>query len=88
MFRSNLQFQPTKEVYSLDDFEIRAQLGEGSFGKVYLVRLLENPKLHFAMKVMSKRNIAAQGTQRYVKTERDVYAITDHEFILKMYMSF
>jgi hypothetical protein len=52
------------------------------------VRLLENPKLHFAMKVLSKRNIAAEGTQRYVKTERDVYAITDHEFILKMYMAF
>jgi hypothetical protein len=49
-------------VYGLDDFEIRALLGEGSFGKVYLVRLLENPKLHFAMKVLSKRTIAAEGT--------------------------
>jgi serine/threonine protein kinase len=45
---------PSKAEYGLDDFEIRAMLGEGSFGRVYLVRLLENQKMHFAMKVISK----------------------------------
>lgn len=53
------KFEPIKAEYGLDDLEIRAMLGEGSFGKVYLVRLLENPKLHFAMKTMSKRDIAS-----------------------------
>jgi serine/threonine protein kinase len=41
----------------LEDFEIRAKLGKGAFGSVYLVRLIENPELIFAMKVIDKHTI-------------------------------
>jgi len=40
-----IEFQKTKDHYNLDDFEIKAKLGKGAFGSVYLVKLLENPNL-------------------------------------------
>lgn len=40
------------------------------------------------MKVQNKKNIDSQNTKRYAITERDVYAYTDHQFILKMYFAF
>ena len=55
--RTQIQFKKTKDAYNLDDFEVRAKLGKGAFGSVYLVRLHENPQLHFAMKVMDKQMI-------------------------------
>ena len=51
------EFKKTKDVYNLEDFEVRAKLGKGAFGSVYLVRLLENPNLVFAMKVIDKKTI-------------------------------
>jgi len=47
-------FKKTKDAYCLDDFEVKARLGSGAFGSVYLVKLLENPDLVFAMKVIDK----------------------------------
>ncbi len=67
---------------------MRAKLGKGAFGSVYLVRLLENPNLVFAMKVIDKKTILSQNLTRYAKTERDVLAISNHNFIVKMYFAF
>jgi serine/threonine protein kinase len=36
---------------------VKARLGSGAFGSVYLVKLLENPDLVFAMKVIDKQSI-------------------------------
>jgi hypothetical protein len=49
-----IEFKKTKDSYNLNDFEVRAKLGKGAFGSVYLVRLLENTELIFAMKVIDK----------------------------------
>ena len=39
---ADTEFKKTKDAYNLEDFEIRAKLGKGAFGSVYLVRLIEN----------------------------------------------
>ena len=49
-----INFTKTKNAYNLEDFEVKARLGSGAFGSVYLVKLLENPDLVFAMKVIDK----------------------------------
>jgi serine/threonine protein kinase len=83
-----IEFKKTKDRYDLDDFEIRAKLGKGAFGNVYLVRLLENKDLIFAMKVIDKEMIMGQNIVKYAKTERDVLALSNHNFIVKMYFAF
>jgi serine/threonine protein kinase len=83
-----MEFKKTKDHYNLNDFEVRAKLGKGAFGSVYLVRLLENKELIFAMKVIDKQTILSQNLTRYAKTERDVLALSNHNFIVKMYFAF
>lgn len=51
------EFKKTKDSYNLEDFEVRAKLGKGAFGSVYLVKLIENPNFIFAMKVIDKKTI-------------------------------
>jgi hypothetical protein len=55
---------------------------------VYLVRLFENKELVFAMKVINKAEIMKQNIIKYAKTERDVLALSNFSFIVKMYFSF
>lgn len=81
-------FKKTKDVYSLDDFEVKARLGSGAFGSVYLVKLLDNPDMVFAMKVIDKQRIFAENLVKYAKIERDVLALTSHNFVVKMYFAF
>ena len=50
----DIVFKKTKDSYNLEDFEVRARLGQGAFGSVYLVRSVENKNFVFAMKVMDK----------------------------------
>lgn len=52
------------------------------------MRLLENPELIFAMKVIDKHTILSQNLTRYAKTERDVLALSNLNFIVKMYFAF
>ena len=69
---------------------MRARIGKGAFGSVYLVRLIENKEHIFAMKVSSKETIFSKerDTSKYAKTERDVLALSNHNFIVKMYFAF
>lgn len=82
------EFKKSKDRYDLDDFEVRAKLGKGAFGNVYLVRLLENKELIFAMKTINKEMIFKENIVKYAKIERDVLALSDHHFIVKMYFAF
>ena len=47
-----------------------------------MVKLLENPDFVFAMKVIDKQTIFSQNLTKYAKTERDVLAIANHNFIV------
>jgi len=50
------QQQQQLRVVRLDDFSLLKVIGKGSFGKVMLVRKLDNNKI-YAMKVLAKENI-------------------------------
>ncbi|KAI6190555.1 Ribosomal protein S6 kinase alpha-2, protein [Aphelenchoides bicaudatus] len=70
-------------------FELLKMLGSGSFGKVFLVKKINEPnggKL-FAMKVLKKAALKPKDRERS-KTERDVLVKMIHPFIVKLHYAF
>lgn len=67
-------------------FELLKVLGQGSFGKVFLVRKvkgLDNGKL-YAMKVLKKATLKVRDRLR-TKMERNILAQISHPFIVKLH---
>lgn len=70
--------------WKISDFEIGKKLGNGRFGKVYLVR---EKKTHFicAIKILFKSQIQDNGIQSQFRREIEIHSHLDHENILKFY---
>jgi serine/threonine protein kinase len=74
---------------SLKDFEVLEMLGRGAFGRVYRVKLKENPDEIYAMKVIDKAMIAQhKSIAQQSLTERDVLTLLDHPYIVHLYYCF
>ncbi len=72
---------------NLKDFKIIRLLGQGSFGRVYLVEYLKDNKL-FAMKVLSKEKIYLSRQVKHTKNEREILEKLNNPFIVKLYFAF
>eukprot|EP00762_Andalucia_godoyi_P005247 ANDGO_06700.mRNA.1 Protein kinase 2 len=72
---------------SVDDFELLRVLGQGSFGKVLLVRKRDNGKV-YAMKVIKKGLIAARDQIRHTLTERAILIHSRHPFLVRLHFAF
>ncbi|KAI3997604.1 hypothetical protein MKX01_011021 [Papaver californicum] len=76
------------------DFVIMRVVGQGAFGKVFLVRkkkgVDENDEGDgiFAMKVMRKDTIIKKNHVDYMRAERDILTKVDHPFIVQLRYSF
>ncbi|CAN1183074.1 Serine/threonine-protein kinase AtPK2/AtPK19 [Linum perenne] len=74
------------------DFEILRMVGQGAFGKVFLVKRkkqqLGNGDGIFAMKVMKKDNIIKKNHVDYMRAERDILTKVVHPFIVQLRYSF
>ncbi len=68
---------------TLDSFDILAQLGKGSFGKVYKVSSLKSNEL-YALKVMSQNQITRLKLWPQLGNEIKILAICDHPNIIKL----
>ena len=78
----------TKEGHPVADpsqFALLRVLGEGSFGKVYLVKKLTGPDSGtlYAMKVLRKATLKVRDRVRS-KMERNILADVNHPFIVKL----
>ncbi|KAK3097834.1 hypothetical protein FSP39_013613 [Pinctada imbricata] len=71
------------------DFELLKVLGQGSFGKVFLVRKISGKDggSLYAMKVLKKATLKVRDRQR-TKMERDILADVNHPFIVKLHYAF
>ncbi|XP_044259152.1 ribosomal protein S6 kinase 2 beta isoform X2 [Tribolium madens] len=70
-------------------FELLKVLGEGSFGKVFLVRKVvgaDNGRL-YAMKVLRKATLKVRDRHR-TKMERNILVDVEHPFIVKLHYAF
>jgi p90 ribosomal S6 kinase len=67
-------------------FELLKVLGEGSFGKVFLVRKITLPDAGtlYAMKVLKKATLKVRDRER-TKMERNILASINHPFIVKLH---
>lgn len=68
------------------DFELLKVLGQGSFGKVFLVKKIKGPDagVLYAMKVLRKATLKVRDRQR-TKMERDILADVNHPFIVQLH---
>ncbi|XP_014771715.1 ribosomal protein S6 kinase 2 beta isoform X2 [Octopus bimaculoides] len=70
-------------------FDLLKVLGQGSFGKVFLVRKISgnDQDTLYAMKVLRKATLKVRDRQR-TKLERDILADVNHPFIVKLHYAF
>jgi len=80
-------FPVTEEQVGPKHFEKMRLLGQGSIGKVYLVRLRGSDK-YYAMKELTKSDMIARNKIKRVMTEREILVTAYHPFIVTMYASF
>eukprot|EP00474_Spongospora_subterranea_P004061 CRZ04519.1 hypothetical protein [Spongospora subterranea] len=71
----------------LDDFVLLSFLGQGAYGKVYLVSNNETNEV-FAMKCMKKADIVKQNVVNYAHHERSVLIAASHPFIVHLRYAF
>ena len=68
---------------ALEDFQVLMQIGKGTFGKVYLAELRNNPK-KFAIKVIRKDKLIQQKSVTSTVLEKDILLNADHPFLCGM----
>ncbi|KAM9665306.1 ribosomal protein S6 kinase alpha-2 [Trichechus inunguis] len=70
-------------------FELLKVLGQGSYGKVFLVRKVKGPDAGhlYAMKVLKKATLKVRDRVRS-QMERDILAEVNHPFIVKLHYAF
>ena len=74
-------------IVSLSDFKIVKLIGQGGFGKVYLVKR-QGTSTHYAMKVLRKDFIMQQDQFEHIMTERQILAQVRSPFIVDMQFAF
>ncbi|KAG3184854.1 hypothetical protein PC129_g4863 [Phytophthora cactorum] len=70
-----------RRAYSLDDFELLATLGTGTFGRVRLVKLKGVGSFH-ALKILKKSEILRLQQLHHIKCEVEILSRIQHPFIV------
>eukprot|EP00767_Chilomastix_cuspidata_P001396 gnl/Chilomastix_cuspidata/1509.p1 GENE.gnl/Chilomastix_cuspidata/1509~~gnl/Chilomastix_cuspidata/1509.p1 ORF type:complete len:459 (-),score=246.08 gnl/Chilomastix_cuspidata/1509:1022-2398(-) len=82
---SYLRLQRAKE--KPDDFEIKAVIGRGGFGEVYLVQHKTNERI-YAMKRLNKKDIVSKGHASHTMMERDILADEPSPWLVRFHSCF
>jgi protein-serine/threonine kinase len=84
-FRTSIT--PDTTPATLEDFKHLKVLGQGSFGKVLLVKNERNDKL-YAMKILDKKYIVKRKQVTHTQTERALLEKLKHPFIVRLNYAF
>ena len=76
-----------EDVPTLTAYEVVHKLGEGSFGKVVLVRKKDNGEL-YALKFIDKKRIRNERELESIMSESEVLQKIEHPYIMRMYGAF
>ncbi|KAJ3004018.1 UNVERIFIED_CONTAM: Ribosomal protein S6 kinase beta-1 [Siphonaria sp. JEL0065] len=77
-----------KQKVGVDDFERLKVIGQGGYGKVFLVRKKETQTI-YAMKVLKKATLVIHTkTVEHTKNERSILSQLAHPFIVKLHYAF
>jgi len=77
----------TAKTIGLQDFDLLAVIGKGSFGRVLQVRKKDNGRI-FAMKVLNKQNILDNHELIHTRTEKNILQKLAHPFLVNLNYSF
>lgn len=77
---------PPKKM-SLADFDLLTTIGRGAFGEVRVVRKKDSSDI-FAMKIMKKSEMLKKNQVAHIRAERDVLALADNPWVVKLHYSF
>ena len=72
---------------SIDDFELLAMVGKGSYGRVIQVRKRDSGNV-YALKVLNKEDLLHSNQVQSTKAERRVLEVVNHPFIVKLHFAF
>jgi serine/threonine protein kinase len=73
---------------SLEDFKVDKFLGQGSFGSVRLMSLVNSPGREYAVKQINKVETIESQNLEHTLDERAILARIDHLFICKLFAAF
>lgn len=76
--------QIEKKKINFSSFEIISKIGEGAFGKVYKVKLIETGEI-YAMKSISKEYLAKTKQTKYATGECNILRNLEYPFLIKMH---
>jgi len=78
-----------RRQYKIEDFVTLKTIGKGTFGNVVLVYRRDDPRqVRMALKVIDKRVIRQKEEEEHTRNERQVLAMNDHPFLIKLYHAF
>ncbi|KAK8826808.1 protein kinase 2 [Blastocystis sp. ATCC 50177/Nand II] len=72
---------------TINDFELLKTVGQGSFGKVFQVRMKENGKI-YAMKVLNKQRVMELKQYEHTLAERRIMEDISHPFLVCLRYAF
>lgn len=84
---SEMSNKDNKLVTSLEELELLAVIGIGTFGKVRLVKHKKS-ETAYALKSISKKIIYDLEQQEHIRSEKNILAELDHPFITKLIGTF
>ncbi|KAL1805223.1 uncharacterized protein LOC108199706 [Daucus carota subsp. sativus] len=76
-----------RQKFCVDDFELLTIIGRGAFGEVRVCREKKSGNI-YAMKKLKKSEMLSRGQVEHVKSERNLLAEVNSQFIVKLYYSF
>jgi len=85
--QAKLQQEETRKKMSTADFEFVAKIGAGAFGEVRVCRQ-KGTKDVYAMKIMKKNEMIKKNQTAHIRAERDVLALCDNPWVVKLQYSF
>lgn len=84
---NSLVITPEGQSISPEDFTVKRKIGNGSFGKVFLVECKKDNKI-YAMKVLEKTQIRDSDRIENSKAERIIFSQVSFPFIVDLHYSF
>lgn len=76
-----------RKKLTVDDFDTLNIIGRGAFGEVRVCRLQSNKEV-YAMKIMKKSEMLKKNQVSHIRAERDVLALADNPWVVKLDFSF
>ncbi|KAF4654405.1 hypothetical protein FOL46_008735 [Perkinsus olseni] len=78
-----------KPRYRLEDFDLRATVGTGTFGRVRVVKIKGcKDRTPFALKILKKSEVIRLKQIEHVKAEREILEKLSHPFIVNLFTTF